>query len=127
MERLSIDEIIAHCNRHTDEVEKRQRKTLLEMGDMDYPAMKQYWEHRQVAEYLNELQQYRAIGTVDQCREAVERMKPKKVIVEKDECISKSVTGDEDYSIKYVCPACGSEKLMRGYPCNCGKILDWSE
>ena len=70
-------------------------------------------------ELKRELDAYKAIGTLDQCREVVERMKPKKVIVEKDECISKSVTGDEDYSIKYVCPACGSEKLMRGYPCNC--------
>ena len=28
--------------------------------------MKQYWEHRQVAEWLEELKTYRAIGTIEE-------------------------------------------------------------
>ena len=59
MERLTIDEVIKHCKRHTDEVEEHNSKTLLENGDMDYPAMKRYWEHRQVAEWLEQLKEYR--------------------------------------------------------------------
>ena len=44
---------------------------------------------------LREIQQYREIGTVEECREARERQKPMKV---------KEVHVDE-----YYCPACGSE------------------
>ena len=44
---------------------------------------------------LKEIQQYREIGTVEECREAVEKQKPMKV---------KEVHVDE-----YYCPACGSE------------------
>ena len=40
-------------------MEKHNSKTLLEMGDMNYPAMKQYWEHRQVAEWLEQLKAYK--------------------------------------------------------------------
>lgn len=44
---------------------------------------------------LEEIQQYREIGTVEECREAREKQKPMKV---------KEVHVDE-----YYCPACGSE------------------
>ena len=76
MERLKIDEVIAHCNKQVERMENYLGKKQLEETNVrNSSIMKQYWEHRQVAEYLNELQQYRAIGTPDQCREAVERMK----------------------------------------------------
>ena len=42
-----------------------------------------------------ELEQYRAIGTVEECREAVEKQKPKKIII-KSYCPT-------------VCPTCGNE------------------
>jgi hypothetical protein len=58
MERLTIDEVIAHCKRHTEGVEKRNPKKLLEIWDMEEPAMKRYWEHRQVAEWLEKLKAY---------------------------------------------------------------------
>lgn len=35
--------------------------------------------HRQLAEWLEELKQYRAVGTVEECREAVEKQTAKKV------------------------------------------------
>ena len=77
---------------------------------------------------LEEIQQYRAIGTLDQCREAVERMKPKKPI---------------EYEDKYYgCPKCGNALMhkwekyptilkpkSKGLPCcwNCLQVIDWSE
>lgn len=69
MERLSIDEVIAHCKRHTDRAEELNSKTLLENGSMEPFFMKEYWEHRQVAEWLTELKEYRSLGTPEQLRE----------------------------------------------------------
>ena len=51
---------------------------------------------------LKELQQYRAIGTVEECREAVEKQKPKKCVI--DSC--------PDHT-HYKCPSCGKVHLSR--------------
>ena len=59
MERLSIDEIIAHCERQTQDEELFKPKGYFETYPMDTNYMKRYWEHRQVAEYLKELKAYR--------------------------------------------------------------------
>lgn len=59
MERLTIDEVIEHCKRHTERMEKHSGKQQLEetpIGNSD--RMKQYWEHRQVAEWLKKLKAY---------------------------------------------------------------------
>ena len=77
---------------------------------------------------LEEVQQYRAIGTQEECREAVEKMKPKRP----DEC-------EDRY---YACPVCDNillhkwikypTKLMsktEGLPhcMSCGQAIDWSD
>ena len=70
MERMTIDEIIGHCERHTERCEVYSSRMQLEetpVGDSNY--MKEYWEHRQVAEYLKELKQYRALGPVGELEE----------------------------------------------------------
>ena len=55
---------------------------------------------------LEEVQQYRAIGTVNECREAVEKMKPKKTAME---------------TIKvHICPVCGFGGIY-DYCGNCGQ------
>ena len=63
-------------------------------------------ESKQLAEWLEELKQYRAIGTVNECREAVEKMKPNKTAIE---------------AIKvHICPVCGSSGIY-DYCGNCGQ------
>ena len=52
-----------------------------------------------------ELEQYRNIGTVEECREAVEKQKPMKV--------------NEVHVDEYYCPACDSENC-----CDQGKVYD---
>lgn len=60
MSRLTIDDVIGHCNRHTERTEKHMsRETLENMSIEDNTFMKEYWEHRQVAEWLKELQALR--------------------------------------------------------------------
>ena len=57
-------------------------------------------------EALEEVQQYRAIGTVEECRAAVEKMKPKKTAIE---------------AIKvHICPVCGFGGIY-DYCGNCGQ------
>lgn len=65
---------------------------------------------------LKEVQQYREIGTVEECREAVEKQKPMKV--------------NEVHVDEYYCPACGSENCCdQGivgdrYCPYCGQAID---
>lgn len=57
MERLTIDEIIEHCDRKTGMYEKACDIKYLETTTMNNPT-KGYWEHKQVAEYLRKLKEY---------------------------------------------------------------------
>lgn len=72
---------------------------------------------------LKQIQQYREIGTVEECREAVEKQNPKKCV--NDFC--------PDHT-HYKCPSCGKiQKTKYGdsefgcilnYCSNCGQALD---
>ena len=76
-------------------------------------------------EALKEVQQYREIGTVEECREAVEKQKPKQVII-------------KEWSPTH-CPTCNyelSHSVGDGYykyptflkRCpNCGQVIQWGE
>lgn len=57
MERLTIDEIIEHCDRKTGMYEKACDVKYLETAVMGN-RIKEYWEHKQVAEYLKKLKEY---------------------------------------------------------------------
>lgn len=57
MERLTIDEIIEHCDRKTGMYEKACDVKQLETAVMGN-GIKEYWEHKQVAEYLRKLKDY---------------------------------------------------------------------
>lgn len=60
MERLTIDEVIANCKRHTERMENHSGRMQLEetpIGNSN--IMKQYWEHRQTAEWLEQLKDYK--------------------------------------------------------------------
>lgn len=60
MERLTIDEIIEHCDRKTGMYEKACDVKYLETAFMGN-GIKEYWEHKQVAEYLRKLKEYKAL------------------------------------------------------------------
>lgn len=76
---------------------------------------------------LEEIQQYRTIGTVNECRAAVYKTIPQKPTVAKDK-----------YSNVYACPCCGYiliHKDETGYFCGqkyrfcpeCGERLKWED
>lgn len=58
MERLSIDEIIEHCERKIKIYEKSVCVKFLETTSLT-DSIKEYWEHKQVKDYLKELKKYR--------------------------------------------------------------------
>lgn len=57
MERLTIDEIIEHCDRKTRMYEKACDIKYLETTMNN--STKEYWEHKQVAEYLRKFKDYK--------------------------------------------------------------------
>ena len=59
MERLTIDDVIEHCKRTTAKYENLNGINKLETADISLSFIKEYWEHRQVKEYLEELKRYR--------------------------------------------------------------------
>lgn len=61
MERLTIDEIIGHCERKTEQYELFLGKERLETTPLNSSVVKKYWEHRQVAEYLKQFKKYRQL------------------------------------------------------------------
>lgn len=68
---------------------------------------------------LSALEQYRAIGTVEECREATERRRGKKTV-----CRSVFTDGTKLPS----CPVCFSRIDKGAFYCSgCGQKLDWSE
>ena len=62
---------------------------------------------------LEEIQQYRKIGTVEECREAVEKQKPKKPVLRND-----------NGKLRKSCPVCGCffSPLSRSCP-KCGQAI----
>ena len=159
-ERLTIDEIIGHCERHTERFETYSSRMQLEetpVGDSNY--MKEYWEHRQVAEYLKELKQYRELGpvaeleedalmvradrilldeymklgSVEECRKAVEKQKAKKprFVDTRFRNHGRHVSDGCSIGKCYECPTCRSHifhVFENDDHCeNCGQKLDWRE
>lgn len=83
---MTIDEAIAHAR----EVAKRRMAEYENHYDKDthyYPTQckKCAEEHIQLAEWLEELKQYRAIGTPEECRAAVKKQNANKELESHDE------------------------------------------
>ena len=111
-ERLTIDEIIQHCNRTCENTEMLAIARGQNQEDI---TSKGYWEHYQVANYLEELKQYRAIGTVEEFKALKEKNTP----MELDE------HNFQDEPHHYLCPSC---RCIVSYTQNycewCGQALE---
>lgn len=61
MERLTMYEVIEHCKRKVQKIEAMFRKEHLESDNCGVADLIQneYWEHRQVAEWLEQLKAYK--------------------------------------------------------------------
>lgn len=86
-----------------------------------------YWSSARKEELVQRLAEYENIGTVEKCREAVEKQKPMNSKIHKDR-----------FSNTYNCPKCGwtfIHKNETGWFCgqhykfcpNCGQAIRWNE
>lgn len=89
---MTIDEAI------TTEIECSQPCDIICKYGADCNDCRSY--HRQLAEWLEELKQYRQIGTVQECKEAVGKMRPKEPWKDRENNLRSC-----DYEWK--CPICG--------------------
>lgn len=71
-------------------------------------------KHGTIGEMIDECAEYEAIGTVEECRETVEKQKPKKPILRND-----------NGKLRKSCPVCGCffSPLSRSCP-KCGQAID---
>lgn len=84
-------------------------------------------EHEQLAEWLEELKQYHAIGTVEECREARERQSAKKPTPIDYEKYIGVVNNAECLRGANWCPNCKHVVRSGSYCKDCGQAIDWSE
>ena len=61
MERLILEEIIDHYKRKTELIEKYPLQVYFETAPIESNVVREYWEYKQVAEYLQELLVYRSL------------------------------------------------------------------
>ena len=83
-------------------------------------------EHEQLADWLEELKQYQSLGTVEECKTAIERMEP----LTPNFISEGEADGYPVYDV-YECPHC-EEQYEREYGeykyCpNCGQAMNWDE
>ncbi len=89
-----------------DETIKTMRD-VIDTGNHDRMFLDTYY-------WLKMLSEYREIGTVEECREAVEKQKPKKPVLRND-----------NGKLRKSCPVCGCffSPLSRSCP-KCGQAID---
>lgn len=149
---MTIEEAINHAKKVS--LDKRSEKPEHVIGLFDdSDCQKCAEQHEQLAEWLEELQQYRAIGivdyineailltkadetllseykaigTIEECRKAKEKQTPKKPNIWGDGYDDK---GNMIYDT-YDCPNCGKSYELDyqeyKYCPECGQAIDWSE
>ena len=80
---------------------------------------------------LEEVEQYRALGTVEELKEAMEKQVAKKVFRQKGECYAKTIDGKEYHEQILVCPNCHRAikrtEALDVHCKYCGQALKWGE
>ena len=99
---------------------------LAKMCTQNYERKREIQGYEMAIKALEEVYQYRAIGTVMECREAVEKQTAKKPDYEGD--------GYSDGQLVYdtwICPCCGQHYEVDcdryDYCPNCGQRIDWRD
>lgn len=119
-----------HCGQTLEQLARRHGLSWYELlcvlldkpfTEVEYDKEKNYKELCQMALVSEEVKQYRAIGTPEECRAAMERQNPRAAITEKED------TG----TTRYICPTCGmymgwsTGTFPARYCWKCGQKLDW--
>lgn len=119
-----------HCGQTLEQLARRHGLSWYELlcvlldkpfTEVEYDKEKNYKELCQMALVSEEVKQYRAIGTPEECRAAVEKQTAKKV-----KSISQVKDGDSYVGLIGRCPCCGDILEEDTIYCDCGQRLDWS-
>lgn len=128
---MTIDEAISHA-REVAECQKMSARLIEDNAYIPESVDKEAItygnticasEHEQLAEWLEELKQYRTIGTPEECRAAMEKQTAKKPMH-----VTNSYFGYQKHKehVGY-CPDCGhQEEEPYGCP-NCLRKIDWGD
>lgn len=122
-EAIKILDTEKHC---LDKSTKGQCK--INCGDCkkNIPIAYQEKSYEVAISALKEVQQYREIGTVEECRKAVEKQKAKEIVCENDSVFS---NGFSHYRIGR-CPMCDryyNSNDEVNYCSKCGQAIQWDE
>lgn len=84
---MTLDEAIAHAREVSSEQKRRSGVCIQNDSECDKisACLKCAEEHEQLADWLEELKQYREIGTIEECRVEVEKMKSDEELESHDE------------------------------------------
>ena len=131
---MTIDEAISHA-REVAECQKMSARLIEDNAYIPESVDKEAItygnticakEHEQLAEWLEELKQYRTIGTPEECKAATEKQTAKKPDYEGD--------GYSDGHLVYdtwICPCCGKHYEVDyddyDFCPACGQCIDWSD
>lgn len=128
---MTIDEAISHA-REVAECQKMSARLIEDNAYIPESVDKEAVtygnticanEHEQLAEWLEELKQYRAIGTSEECRAAMEKQTAKKPMH-----VTNSYFGYQKHKehVGY-CTDCGHQ-VEEPYGCpNCLRKIDWGD
>lgn len=121
-----------HCGQTLEQLARRHGLSWYELlcvlldkpfTEVEYDKEKNYKELCQMALVSEEVKQYRAIGTPEECRAAMEKQKSKKPMH-----VTNSYFGYQKHKehVGY-CPDCGHQ-VKEPYGCpNCLRKIDWSD
>lgn len=121
-----------HCGQTLEQLARRHGLSWYELlcvlldkpfTEVEYDKEKKYKELCQMALVSEEVKQYRAIGTVEECRAAMEKQTAKKPMH-----VTNSYFGYQKHKehVGY-CPDCGHQ-VEEPYGCpNCLRKIDWGD
>lgn len=124
-----------HCGQTLEQLARRHGLSWYELlcvlldkpfTEVKYDKEKNYKELCQRALVSEEVKQYRAIGTPEECRAATEKQKAKKPHYEDDGYLDGHIVYDT-----WICPCCGKrydvdEDGHYDFCKKCGQHIDWS-
>lgn len=76
---------------------------------------------------LKEIQQYRKIGTVEECKKAREKQNPKKPIPINYQKYANKIENADFLEDSYLCPNCKTVIRSGSYCNRCGQKINWSK
>ncbi len=108
---------------------EQETKAILSLSHEEKVELPNLSEVYEIAiQALEDIQKYRTIGTVEECRTAMEMQIPKKPMYEVDDYDDYDDSGNLIYDT-WICPNCG-ERYEVDYDdydfcANCGQAIDW--